>query len=259
MLKRFVPLLVASLAALCVALGPGATRAFACNEYGVFWPMTDTAGNFITASGSWNTITLSNQTLRCVGNGGPAGMGQTSKMLIGGIDGDWVEAGWMMKLSSTGTKIQRSFFEAGWDFTGFQQTLGTYSCLNPGTRHDFKVEYDSTVDEWFGFLRCYADPANSWINLDEQGMLETTYGTGYAEGEGFTRGTQAGLAYESTMGETHSNMQYRDASGVWQTPTGSAYPAGLKCRRDDDGPGNWNGSWLSANSFQIVSSGGQTC
>ena len=222
-------------------------RAALCPERGIFWHMTDAAGDPVTAYGAWNDITLSQKTLTCVtagiGDEGNSGTGHTARILLGGQINNWVEVGVMELICGNGNKCQRAFFSYG--LVGAQgfQTRHAFGCLNPGTRHTWTVERGIGTTDWFGYLRCYT--TGSWAVVDS--ATDVLFQNGFAEGEGFERGLDSTWPQwqdEGVMSETHSNLQWQAAvNGPWQPSQG------VQCRRDNSY--RWDGRQLSPMSFDI--------
>src|SRR5581483_8752067 len=134
---------ICAMLAASISFGASPARAATCEENGVFWSMKDSSGARATAWGAVQEITLNSQTLKCVVAGGDAGTGHTSRILLGGVAGNWVEAGAMQKICSSGSYCQRAFFE--WNIAGVpgHQTQFAFGCLNPGTRHPWEVIRES--------------------------------------------------------------------------------------------------------------------
>ena len=239
--RALLALCVASAAAV-VYLGPAAADANAsCEENGVFWSMLNSSGQRATAWAAFNDITLSSQTLKCVTAGGDAGTGHTSRILLGGQSGNWVESGHMNKICSGGSACQRAFWE--WNIAGVpgHQDQFSFGCLNPGTRHTWEVIRESPGGTWSGWMACYT---TTWNYLGTSPNLG--YNDGFAEGEGFERGNVGdGWTYEGPMQETHSNMRWEGP--YWAGPYNAN---GLACRADDSY--RWDGSQTSATSMTFV-------
>lgn len=213
----------------------------ACEENGVFWSMKDGSGQRATAWGARQEITLNQQTLKCVTAGGDPGTGQTSRILLGGQTGNWVEAGHLTKICSGGSNCNRAFWEYKVAGTpGFQQQF-SFGCLNPNTRHTWEVIRESAGGTWSGWLACYT---TSWNYLGTSPNLG--YNQGFAEGEGFERGFVGDdWSLEGPMQEAHSNMQW------WSTSWASLNNAnGVLCRADDSY--RWDGSQTSATSMTFI-------
>jgi hypothetical protein len=239
--SRFLVPLVVFGALVVASLGPGAGVANACEENGVFWSMRDGTGARATAWGADNDITLNSQTLKCVTAGGDAGTGHTSRILLGGNAGNWVEAGHMNKICSGGGACQRAFWEYNVAGTPGHQDQFSFGCLNPGTRHTWEVIRESAGGTYSGWLACYT---TTWNYLGTSPNLG--YNSGFAEGEGFERGNVGdGWTYEGPMQETHSNMKWYGA--FWAGPNNAN---GLLCRSDDSY--RWDGSQTSLTSMTFV-------
>lgn len=246
-------MVVALAAVAVVSLGPGATRAFACNnETGVFWSDSDSSGNIIyPAYGSYAQITESNHTLNCNDINGSYSNGQTVRVLINGTSGHYSEVGWAQKWCSSGVKCQRAFYEYKWGNNASYQAEYSYSCLNPGTREAWEMIYSSGV--WWGYLSCYTTGA--WQLVD---YYPDSSNVGYADNEGFQNSSLSGASNEGDLQETHSVLEWMNSSGSWVGTSGSSYPGGVHCRYDTSN--HWNGNWLSGSSFNFsTSSNGESC
>lgn len=235
MIKRLVPPLVVTLAAMAAFLGPGASQAFACTEYGVFWKMS-TGGAW--AYGARNDISLKDHTLYCVPSTGEAGSGQTSRVLLGGQSGNYIEAGYQE--TYCGGHCWNAFVEKKINNMGPAPWKGTFSCLAPVSTQQWQVNNVAGTTSFDSWLNCY----------DGAGFRKLTsydgypYSNGYAEGEGFHRDSTG-------MDEIHSNLQWKNVNSVWSSSSG------VTCRLDTDP--SWNGQGVSATRFDVVLFNGTSC
>jgi hypothetical protein len=226
-------------------------RASTCTETGIFWSDANTFGTFITAYGAYAQITLHSHTLSCSAvssSGGPYSNGQTARILILGQTGHYAEVGYGEKWCSAGVSCTRAFYEYEIGGAVAYKQEYYYSCLNPNTRHAWEMIY--TGGSWGGYLSCYT--TGSWQLVD---IYPDDAWSGYADNEGFQNSS---TGTEGDLQETHSALQYMDQSGLWWSPTGSAYPGGVDCRRDTSS--RWEGNWLSGDSFNFTTSyNGEGC
>jgi len=224
-----------SVAIYASSMAFAASPAYACEENGVFWSMRDATFAVPMAWGATQEITLSNQSLVCVVAGADAGTGHTSRILLGGQAGNYVEAGHMNKICASGNPCQRAFMS--WTAAGvpaFKREL-SFSCLNPGTRHAYMLQRENGGGTWVGWMSCYATYVN-WTDLNDGPTPNLGYNQGFPEGEGFERGFVGdGWQYEGPMKEDHLWMQ-------WLEPMWAAWhwASGLVCRADDSY--RWDGS-----------------
>jgi hypothetical protein len=235
MVMRLLPPVVVGVVAMAAFLGPGASTAFACTEYGVFWKM---ATNGQPAYGAINQITLNDHPVSCVADGVPAS-GHTSRVLFNGLKGNYFEAGY--KLYPCGAShCFRAFVEWSLGGSGGQWNGSAgWPCLSAGTSQYWRVEgrsgkptrYDGYVDCGSGFT--FLASFNVY-----------PYTSGYAEGEGFRRAP-------NVMNETHQALQWRDSSGGWNSSSG------VSCRYDTDP--SWNGKAISSTRFDVVLNDGVAC
>jgi hypothetical protein len=242
-MKRTLLSLFLSIAAFAVlALGPAAPPAAAyCDEFGIFWAMRNASGSYATATGAINEISMKTHSMDpCVPSTGETGSsnatGQTSRILLGGVQGNWVEVGWKQQKRSGGA-VFKGFISYALNNVGRHFTF-TNSCLMPGRWHFWRIELrwggSSYVGD--GYLNCNDGAGRRHVGTVNAG----SYSWGFAEGEGFRRAS-------TTMNETHRHMQWRNTSGGWN------YASNVTCRFDNDS--YWDGRRLSGNSFDIIGTG----
>ena len=239
MVRRLLLLLAVVLAAAGVSLGPGAASAFAtCEESGVFWAMKDASGNFATATGAINEISLNDRPIdTCVGQArtGRSGQGHTSRLLLHGMPGYYVEVGYQeWWCGSVHCFIPFTEYTLGSNVGQFRFWDNAPCPLTVGTYDFWRIQLNGSQADTF--VNCNDGTGRHFLNsLPTGGMT-----WGYAEGEGYRTGA-------SNMQATHRSLQWRDTAGMWK------YANGAACRRDDDS--YWDGVLLYSSAFQLKATG----
>ena len=238
MRKQFLLVAAATFGALLLIGGPAASRAAAsCGEAGVFWKML--TGNGGLADGAYNEIPVTDHGIdaNCVGVGtGVYGLGQTSRVLLNGVRGQWVEVGWGELRTSTTGHGWSVFLEDGINGSAYSQLRQTYSCVAPGSTLGWTITIGGApppfVTNAIGYVQ-NCPPGNIY----QVGSVDAFgYWNGWAEGEGFHRGT-------SDMRQAHRNLQYYQG-GTWFSS------ADVACSLDQDG--SWDGLKGATNYFSVV-------
>jgi hypothetical protein len=240
--RRIVLLAIAASALAAVVAGFGAARALAdCStETGVWWKMS--TGGYGLAYGARNEITLTNHTLDSACTSSDRPEAQTSYLGLGGNYPSWVEAGWREYPCSGGYSGHcfTGFSEWGLNYVSHSVDERGYSCLAPGSTERWEMVNSPGTNNWNTWLDC--EDGAGWRLLFQ--YSSTGYMDGTPAGEGSRRGPN------TTMGETHKNLQWQDATNAWN------YSSSVSCWEDNDSA--WDGSAVTASRFDIVT-GSNTC
>jgi hypothetical protein len=245
MLKRLLLVLTVSVAVGTGFMGLGTSKALACTEYGVFW--SDTAPSY--EYGARGNISLTNHTpSSCDVSAGDKATGQTSRVLLDGLSGYYVESGWAEVYcgAASGNYSGDCFYAfMEWSIagSGSQWTSSSpWGCLAPGNYYGWQTDSNlSNSTNFDGWVDC-GTGQNNWSYLHTFNV--SPYSNGIPDGEGFHHDS-------TSMGETHNALKWRDGPGNWFSSSD------VWCRYDTDP--SWNGNKLSSTSWNIVSSGGTSC
>lgn len=216
----------------------------------------------LKSHGSTETFPIIRQSIDpCVTDPTKGGTGQTARVLGNNHFDDWVEAGYREKPAPCQhpqdyfdpTSVHCFDFFTEWGLDGTHHDQQRYPgdpipCARPdGRLVTFRIELPIPWF-WRGLYDCRDGQGWHVMNVNPGPNGEVPpFNQGSAQGEGFERNTQgyAHPAQTSMAGETHSSLQYMDASNTWQSASS------VQCQYDDDwwwdgvsgtGP-SWSFTW----------------
>jgi hypothetical protein len=249
-MRRLALCMLVCAAATLSSVVHAAPASAACGEVGVFWSMNPAGSppfDFGVYTGSKQEISMTQHSLdSCIGTGtGTYGTGQTSRILLGGVRGEWVEVGWGEL--QCGTPCYSAFVENGDLGHSVTQDREAYYCVKAPSSGSvwryWTLQLSAASGSWKGYGYVNCEDGNPDHLIYNTALSAFGYSYGYADGEGFHHGS-------SPMGEVHQNAQYLGSDGVYHAA------ANVACRYDQDG--FWDGFRISATSFRVAPEGSGT-
>jgi len=244
-LKRVIRWAAVICTVLLVAVLPSsAARADDCTDKDeVYW------GNWLPAFQSWqlaafgtrNKILLKARSLADCD--GVVTSWSTANLKLGGVQGNWVEAGWDRWKTFGGVTEIDWFIEWGLNYTPQgSDSSGGWPCTYAVDTFDTWTAYNTSGTNWSLQVSCLDGTGHH----DLGSFPTTTYNKGTPTGEtGRWGGTNGG------MHDEQKELRYRDSSGNyvdWSQP---------KCFYDN--APDVNGSYVSSTEYHVDATGGVDC
>jgi len=233
--RMLIALPVACAVAAAVGLSAVPAAQAACStEYGVFWKMS--TGTYGLAYGARNEIELKQHSIDSSCTSASYPVAETSHLRLGGVDGNWVEAGYEEDGSATPRYL--AFAEWGLNYTTNSFNTRSYACLTAPSYERWEPVNAAGTYNWNTWLDC--EDGAGWRLLFQ--YTSTGYARGIPMGEGSRYGDNSGIT------AVHQNLQWQDATNTWN------YASGVSCYSDNDP--TYSGSGVTASRFDIVTASG---